>query len=88
MHPAIERWNGNEMQFVKANDVQAERNIVLYYILVEGKDEFAEMNSGKKFKDVITIEMLNCDDGKGIMPVYKLMTDHQLLIPDNGLKTN
>ena len=44
------------------------------------------MNSGKKFEDVVTIEMLNCDDGNGIMPVYKLMTDYQLLIPVNKLK--
>lgn len=85
-HPAVERWNGKEMQFIEANDVQAVRNIVLYYILVTGKDEFAQMNSGKKFEDVVTIEMLNCDDGNGGMPIYKLMTDRQLLKKDLQLQ--
>ena len=72
------------MQFIKANDVQATRNIVLYYILVTGKDRFAQMNSGKKFEDVVTNEMLNCDDGKDAKQIYKLMTESQHLSIVNG----
>lgn len=83
-YPAVEIWDGAEMQFVKAIDTQAVRNIVLYYILVTGKDKFAEMNSGKKFEEVVTIEMANCDDGKGIMPLYRLMTESQRLSTANG----
>lgn len=71
--PAVEVWNGKKMCFVKANDRQAERNIILYYILVTGKDAFVDLNSGG-----VTIEMLNCD----VRSTYKLMTDNQLLQPD------
>ena len=70
------------MQFTRANDVQAVRNMVLYYILVTGKDAFKELNSGGKFEQVVGIEMANCDDGNGVMPIDKLMTDNQLLQPD------
>ena len=83
-HPAVEWWNGREMQFIKANDVQATRNIVLYYILVTGKDRFTQMNSGKKFEDVVTNEMLNCDEGKDDKQIYKLMTESQHLSIVNG----
>ena len=82
--PAVEVWNGKTMYFDRANDVQAVRNIVLYYTLVTGKDVFTEMNSGKKFEEVVTIEMANCDDGKGIMPLHRLMTESQRLSTANG----
>ena len=80
--PAVEKWDGTQMRVVTANDVRAVRNIVLYYILVTGKDAFAELNSGGKFEQVVGIEMANCDDGNGVMPIEKLMTDNQLLQPD------
>ena len=67
---AVERWNGEEMQFLKANDVQSARNMVLYYILITGKDEFAKMNSGKKFEAVAPNDIFISDDGVGIMTLW------------------
>ena len=84
--PAVEKWNGEKMYFVKANDRQAARNIVLYYILVTGKDAFTDLNSGGEFEQVVTKEMenemANCKDGNGISPIHALMTEELLMISD------
>ena len=84
--PAVEVWDGKKMHFVKANDIQAARNIVLYYILVTGKDAFTDLNSGGKYEQLVTSEMkkeiANRNDGNSIIPIYKLMTDELLLISD------
>ena len=68
--PAVEKWNGEKMQFVKANDAQAARNVALNYILSTGEAKFNLLGPNIKHEDILTDKVLRSDDG-----MYELLTD-------------